>query len=68
MVHVLKMVVFFSFMGLGLWGFASFSDPWGWLAFVAAFLVGGTLSQLVFKRFATPEQIKADLESRLHND
>ncbi len=68
MVHLLRMIVFFGAIGLGLWGFALFPDPWGWLAFIAAFVVGGSASMLVFKRFAIKQQIKDDLEARLKND
>lgn len=68
MAYVFQMVVFFGFMGLGLWGLAALIDPWGWAAFIAAFGIGGVSSRLVFKRFATHEQVKAELEARLHND
>ncbi|MBD2842075.1 hypothetical protein [Erythrobacter rubeus] len=62
------MAVFFSFMAYGLWGFIALPEPWRWLAFIAAFLVGGTSSMIVFKRLASEEQRKNDLEARLHND
>jgi len=68
MVHFVRAVIFFGFVGLGFWGLSALPSPWNWIAVVAAFLVGGSASMIVFKRLATPDQIKADLESRLHND
>ncbi|MEM1194922.1 MAG: hypothetical protein AAGH57_02365 [Pseudomonadota bacterium] len=68
MAYLLRFAVFFSFMGLGLWGLAVLSGLWGWIAFIAAFLIGGSGAMYVFKRFATHEQVKADLEARLRND
>lgn len=68
MAHLARIVVFFAAMGAGLWGFAALTAPWNWLSFVAAFLVGGVASMMLFKRLATDEQRKEDLEARLHND
>lgn len=62
------MMLFFGCAGLGLWALAVLPSPWNWIALVAAFLIGGSASMLIFKRLATDEQIKADLEARLHND
>lgn len=68
MAYLIRTVVFLGAMGFGLWGLVSLPNPWGWLAIVAAFLIGGITSQTLFKRFATKQQIMDDLEARLHND
>jgi hypothetical protein len=36
----------------------------GWAAMLGVFLVGGVVSEAVFRRLATPEVIRADLEDR----
>ena len=68
MVHIVRMIAFFGCVGLGLWGLAVLPGPWGWIALVVAFVIAGVASMLIFKRLATHEQIKADLEARLHYD
>ncbi|MEM9502205.1 MAG: hypothetical protein AAF941_10230 [Pseudomonadota bacterium] len=68
MAYLVRTVLFLGMVALGLWGFAVLDDPWGWIAFGTAFLVGGVASMIAFKRLATHEQIKEDLEARLRND
>ncbi|HMB77593.1 MAG TPA: hypothetical protein VKN76_14430 [Kiloniellaceae bacterium] len=64
----IKFTVSLLFAGLGLWAFLRFPFWPGLLAFVALCLIGALLASWLFKRFATADQIKADLEARLHND
>ena len=66
--YLWQIIVFFLFMIPGMW--FALTDLWGlgllWL--IAAFLVGGLLSRLVFKRIATKEQIREELEHRWFAD
>ncbi|MEM6826619.1 MAG: hypothetical protein AAF553_01600 [Pseudomonadota bacterium] len=68
MVFFLRYGLFVGFFGLGLWGLVRLAEPWGLLALIGGFVAGGVTSRLIFKRFATPEEVKAELEARLHND
>jgi hypothetical protein len=57
-------------LGAGL-GFAAwFVLSPGWVAWVVAIVIvvaGFSLSERVFRRLATPEQVRADLEDRVRN-
>ncbi|MEM6907234.1 MAG: hypothetical protein AAF494_01030 [Pseudomonadota bacterium] len=66
--HLARFVVFFGAIALGVWGFIELSLGWGIASLVAAFLIGSAASGRVFKRLASDQQIKDDLEARLHND
>ncbi|MEL7446962.1 MAG: hypothetical protein AAGK02_14320 [Pseudomonadota bacterium] len=66
--YLVRALIFFAFVALGLWGFFTLPMAWGVTSIVVAFLVGGTLSMISFKRLATEKQIKDDLEARLFND
>jgi hypothetical protein len=56
------------FAVVGLWVWLTWTNLSGLLGFIALFFFGSVLGTLVFKRYATPAQIKADLEARMHND
>jgi hypothetical protein len=47
-------------------GLAFLTAPglWGWPAMIAVFLAGGIVAEMVFRRLATPDEIRADLEDR----
>lgn len=63
-----KFLICFAFAGFGIWAFLVLPFWWGILAFVLLVLLGSLLGAIVFKRFATPQQVKDDLEARLHQD
>ena len=66
--HLARYLTFFSAMALGLLGFFTLATPWNFIALGVAFVLGGSASMAVFRRLANEDQIKADLEARLHND
>ena len=66
--YFVRFVWFFSAAGAGLFGFLILTPPLNWAAMLAGFLVGGIGSMVLFRRFATESQRRADLEARLHND
>jgi hypothetical protein len=39
----------------------------GWAALVAIFVLGGSMAEWLFRRLASPEQIRDDLEDRVRN-
>ena len=48
--------------------FLKLSPGWAaWAALVAIFVVGGSMAEWLFRRLASPEQIRDDLEDRVRN-
>ncbi|HEX3537664.1 MAG TPA: hypothetical protein VHU15_12955 [Stellaceae bacterium] len=50
--------------GAAFWGLVS---GWGWLAAIAIFFAAGAVADLVFRRLASKETIRSDLEDRVRN-
>jgi len=68
MAPYLKVVIPLAAAFLGLWAlFAWWFWP-GLIAFIAIFVIGSCCGSYLFKRYATPDQIKDDLLARLDND
>ncbi len=67
MAHYLKFFVALAFSAIGLWCFVLWPGWLGFGAFAGLFIVGSALSSALFKRHATKEQIKEDLEARLYD-
>ncbi len=65
MAHYLKFFVALAFSATGLTCFVLWPGWLGFAAFIGLFVTGSIASVAVFKRFATLEQIKEDLEARL---
>jgi hypothetical protein len=48
--------------------FLKLSPGWAaWAALVAIFVVGGSIAEWLFRRLASPEQVRGDLEDRVRN-
>jgi len=48
--------------------FLKLSPGWAaWAALVAIFVVGGSMAEWLFRRLASPEQVRGDLEDRVRN-
>ena len=48
--------------------FLKLSPGWtAWAALVAIFVVGGSMAERLFRKLASPEQIRDDLEDRVRN-
>ncbi len=67
MAPYLNFFVPLGFSALGLWALMMWPGTAGVLAFVGLFFLGSCLGAYLFKRYATLEQIKADLEHRVRN-
>lgn len=67
MAHFLNFFVPLGFSVLGLWAFISWPGGTGIAAFIGLFLIGSMIGSRLFKRYATLEQIKQDLRTRIDN-
>ncbi len=68
MAHYLKFVVALAFSALGLMCFVLWPGWVGGGAFIGLFVIGSAVSAALFKRYATLEQVKEDLEARLYDN
>ena len=68
MAPYIKFSVPLVFAVVGLWAFVVWPLWLGLIVFVAVFFIGSCLGTYLFKRYATPDQVREDLEARLHND
>ncbi len=68
MIHYLRFAIDLIFAGLGLTLFVVFPTGWGFAGFVGMFIVGSIISDRIFKRYATPEQIREDLRHRVDTE
>lgn len=67
MAHFLNFVAPLGFSILGLWAYISLPGGIGIAAFIGLFIVGSMVGSRLFKRYATPEQIRQDLRRRIDN-
>jgi len=63
MVHVVKFAISAAFILLGIWAFMELPLWIGIAAFFLISIAGHGLAVLFFKHYATPEQIKEDLQA-----
>lgn len=68
MIHYLRFAIDLIFAVLGLALFVVFPTGWGFAGFVGTFIVGSIVSERVFKRYATPEEIREDLRHRVDTE
>lgn len=68
MAPYVKCVALLPFWIIGLWAFITWPFLPGLAIFLAMFLLGSIVGMRLFKRYATDQQIKDDLRSRLSND
>lgn len=68
MAHYLKFSISLVFALLGLWAFMAWPLWPGVIGFFAIGCFGSWLASRVFKRCATLDELKEDLEARLHSD
>jgi len=68
MAHYLKFSISLVFALLGLWAFVTLPLWQGVIGFFAIGCFDSWLASRVFKRYATPNQVKEDLKARLHSD
>ena len=64
----LKFLIPLPFLAMGLLAMMVLPFWLGAIAALVLMVIGAVIASAVFKRIATPDEIKADLEARLHND
>ncbi|MFI0849211.1 hypothetical protein [Mesorhizobium sp. IMUNJ 23232] len=66
--HLARTIVFLIFAVGGLWLFLT-ADVWwiGLALFLCAGLIGGLISEWLFRWLATPDEQRLDLEDRVRN-
>lgn len=68
MIHAIKFGISAAFLLLGIWAFMKLSFWTGIAAFLFISIAGHGLAVLIFKRFATKEQLSEDLRNRVDNE
>ncbi|NNJ75340.1 MAG: hypothetical protein HKP56_09290 [Anderseniella sp.] len=68
MPHYLKFSISLVFALLGLWAFVALPLWQGVIGFIVIVCFGSWLASRAFKRYATPDEIKEDLQARLDSD
>lgn len=68
MAHWVKFLIQLPFLAGGLIAFLVMPFWLGVLTAITLMIIGSVIAAAVFKRIATPDEIKAGLEARLHND
>lgn len=68
MAHLARLLIFFAVAVPGMWWFVVHPTVVGGMTMLVAFVVASALSQAVFKRMATSDQIRADLADRLTSE
>jgi len=68
MAHYVKFTISLVFAVLGLWAFMALPLWQGLIGFFVIGCFGSWLASRVFKRYATPREIKEDLQARLDSD
>lgn len=67
MAHAARLAIALITMALAGWSWLVLSGWIAWAVFIGIALVGSVVAAAVFRRLATPEIIRADLEDRVRN-
>jgi hypothetical protein len=66
--HAARLVIGLLFAALAVLLWLELGGGWAsWIALVVIFAIGSTLAEWTFRRLATPDLIRADLEDRVRN-
>lgn len=68
MAPYLNFLIPLGFSAVGMWALFTWPGWFGFTAFIGLFLIGSFIGRSVFKRYATLDQIKADLRMRIDTD
>ncbi|MEM7070072.1 MAG: hypothetical protein AAF478_14435 [Pseudomonadota bacterium] len=68
MIHYVKFLISALFILSGLWAFLMLSFWKGIAAFLLIAMCGHWLSVLIFKRYASQDEVKTDLQARVESD
>ena len=67
MAETLRLGIFLVALVIAAVAFFNLASPWAWLVPVAIAILGGLIAERVFKRLASPAEIRRDLEDRTRN-
>ena len=66
--HAARFAIGLLFAALAVLLWLKLGGGWAsWIALVVIFAIGSTLAEWTFRRLATPDLIRADLEDRVRN-
>jgi len=67
MARAVRLGIFGVGLALAALTFFNFDFSWAWLAVLAIAIAGGIVAEVAFKRLATHEEQRLDLEDRTRN-
>jgi hypothetical protein len=66
--HAARFAIGLVFAALAVLLWLKLGGGWAsWIALITIFAIGSTLAEWTFRRLATPDLIRADLEDRVRN-
>ena len=66
--QIVRFAIGIAFAVLAVFAWLRLGGEWmSWIALVVIFVIGSTLAEWTFRRLATPEAIRDDLEDRVRN-
>jgi hypothetical protein len=66
--QIIRFAIGIAFALLAVFAWLRLGGGWtSWIALVVIFVIGSTLAEWTFRRLATPEVIRDDLEDRVRN-
>ena len=68
MAHYIKFATALGFSIAGLTFYLMWSNWMGFMGFIMLFVTGSMISNRLFNRFATLDQVKEDIEAGIHID
>ena len=66
--QIIRFAIGIAFALLAVFAWLRLGGDWAsWIALVVIFIVGSTLAEWTFRKLATPDAIRDDLEDRVRN-
>jgi hypothetical protein len=66
--QIVRFAIGIAFAVLAVFAWLRLGGEWmSWIALVVIFVIGSTLAEWTFRRLATPDAIRDDLEDRVRN-
>ena len=66
--QIVRFAIGIAFAVLAVFAWLRLGGGWAsWTALIVIFIIGSTLAEWTFRRLATPDEIRDDLEDRVRN-